>query len=184
MTDLTSDLATLLVRFAFGVVILFFLLRFLLGLVRANPGNPLSQSVLVLTNPILLPLRAILPSFGRFDTAAFVIVIGLKVIEIFLLLMILGGEASLSQVIIVALVLLARLIVWIFLISLIIEVVLSWFAASGGPPNPIGRLANDLNRPLLGPIRKIIPNAGMFDFSPMIALLVLYVLLTILSHIA
>lgn len=184
MTDLTSDLAAVLVRFVFGAVILLFLLRFILGLVRANPGNPVSQSVLMLTNPVLLPLRGVVPSVGRFDTAAFLIVVGLKVVEILLLLAILGGEAGLGPVIIIALVLLARLVVWIFIISLVIEVVMSWLSTGGGAANPIGRLAADINRPLLGPIRRVVPNAGVFDFSPMIALLFLYVLLTILSHIA
>jgi len=47
-----------------------FLLRFLLPLVRAEARNPLSQAVIRVTNPLVLPLRRIIPPIGRIDTAS------------------------------------------------------------------------------------------------------------------
>src|SRR5688572_9678277 len=52
-----------------------FLLRVLLPLVRANSRNQLSQAVIRLTNPLVLPLRRVLPPIGKIDTASLVALI-------------------------------------------------------------------------------------------------------------
>src|SRR6187549_1663598 len=49
-----------------------FLLRVLLPLVRADSRNQLSQAVIRLTNPLVLPLRRILPPIRKIDTASIV----------------------------------------------------------------------------------------------------------------
>jgi YggT family protein len=49
-----------------------FLLRVLLPLVRADSRNQLSQAVIRLTNPLVLPLRRILPPIGKVDTGSIV----------------------------------------------------------------------------------------------------------------
>src|SRR5687767_2984887 len=49
-----------------------FLLRVLLPLVRADKRNQLSQAVIRMTNPLVLPLRRILPPVGKVDTASIV----------------------------------------------------------------------------------------------------------------
>ena len=49
-----------------------FLLRVLLPLVRADSRNQMSQAVIRLTNPLVLPLRRVLPPMGKIDTASIV----------------------------------------------------------------------------------------------------------------
>jgi YggT family protein len=51
------------------------LLRLLLQWVRADFRNPLARALVQITNPVLVPLRRLLPAIGRFDTATGVAVV-------------------------------------------------------------------------------------------------------------
>jgi YggT family protein len=55
-----------------------------------------------------------------------------------------------------------------------VAVILSWFRLS--PDNPVVKVTSALTEPVLAPIRKILPTAGGFDFSPMVLLLGLQLL--------
>jgi YggT family protein len=55
-----------------------------------------------------------------------------------------------------------------------VAVILSWFRLS--PENPVVKVTSALTEPVLAPIRKILPGAGGFDFSPMVLLLGLQLL--------
>ena len=45
------------------------LLRFIMQVVRVNFRNPFAEAVVRLTNPLVMPLRRILPPMGKVDTA-------------------------------------------------------------------------------------------------------------------
>ena len=55
-----------------------------------------------------------------------------------------------------------------------VAVVLSWLRLS--PENPVVRAVAAMTEPVLAPIRKILPDLGGFDFSPMILLVILQLL--------
>lgn len=57
-------------------------------------------------------------------------------------------------------------------ILIILRVFLSWFRPSLG--NPAVRFIYEFSELFLGPIRRLVPPVGMWDFSPLLALLVLY----------
>jgi YggT family protein len=61
-----------------------------------------------------------------------------------------------------------------------LAVVLSWFGLS--EDNPIVRITRALTEPVLAPIRKVMPDLGGFDFSPMVLLLALQLLRRVLFH--
>ena len=58
-----------------SLVFFLFLLRLLMQLVRADFRNPIAQAVVRLTNPLVLPLRRVLPPAGKVDTASVVAVL-------------------------------------------------------------------------------------------------------------
>ena len=126
-------------------------------------------------------LRPVIPSVGRFDLAAVVLMVVLKFIEIWLRVLIVGVDVGVGIILAVAIRELLTTVIWVFIIALIAEVVMSWIQAGGGGAanNPIMRLAGAVNRPILGPLRRALPNTGAIDFSPMIALVGLYILLII-----
>ncbi len=164
----------------FGIYIVLLILRVIFGLVRADYHNPLSQTIVMLTDPPLRLLRGFIPPMGRLDVAAILLIVVLKFIELWLRLLILGVDAGVGVVLAVAIRELLSTVIWVFMIALIVEVVMSWIQAGGGPAdNPVMRLAGAVNRPLLGPLRRALPDTGAIDFSPMIALVGLYILLII-----
>ena len=59
-----------------------FLLRLLLQWARADFRNPLARALVQLTNPVLVPLRRVLPAVGRVDTASVVVVLALALLRV------------------------------------------------------------------------------------------------------
>ena len=62
----------------------------------------------------------------------------------------------------------------LFFFALIIRIILSWINIS--PYNPISKITYQITEPFLGKIRQYIKPLGMFDFTPMIAIILLEVL--------
>lgn len=48
---------------------------------------------------------------------------------------------------------------------------LSWFDPRMS--TPIGRILHDITEPIIAPIRQVVPSLGMFDISPIVALLLI-----------
>ena len=58
--------------------------------------------------------------------------------------------------------------------AIFIRVLLSWFPID--PRNPLVTLLYDVTEPILEPLRRVIPRMGMFDLSPLVALLLIQLL--------
>ena len=71
-----------LISTLFGLYILAFMLRFLLGAVRADFYNPVCQFLVKITNPLLVPLRRVIPAIGRLDTASIVLMLALELLNV------------------------------------------------------------------------------------------------------
>ncbi|HDP89016.1 MAG TPA: YggT family protein [Thioalkalivibrio sp.] len=179
--NLGQDIGSLLIQFLFSFLIVFVMLRFLLAWVRADFYNPLSQAIVSITNPILVPLRRVIPPIGRIDTAAIVLMLVLQVAELALLLAIHGRPTPWAAILIASIVQLVRLGVWIFIAAIFVGVIISWVAP--GTRNPVGALAASLTEPLMRPLRRVIPPFGMIDITPMIAILILFIALRVLDHL-
>jgi YggT family protein len=78
-----------------------------------------------------------------------------------------GSISSIGDVIALLLQLLA--------IAIIIRALLSW--VSPDPRNPIVQALDAITEPILQPLRQIVPRIGMIDITPMVAIIVLYVLI-------
>jgi YggT family protein len=61
----------------------------------------------------------------------------------------------------------------LYIIVLLARVLLSWVQVD--PRNPVVNLVNQLTEPLLAPIRRMLPQPGALDFSPMIAFVVVLI---------
>lgn len=68
---------------------------------------------------------------------------------------------------------LVQLLFDLYIIVLLARVLLSWVQVD--PRNPIVNLINQLTEPLLAPIRRLLPQTGAADFSPMVALVVVLI---------
>mgnify|MGYP001567074549 FL=1 len=77
---------------------------------------------------------------------------------------------------------LLQLLSQLFSLLILARILMSWVQVDRG--NAVVKLIFDLTEPILAPIRKILPSSGMFDFSPMVAiLLVEFLVVPVLSTI-
>ena len=146
-------------------------IRFLFQWVRADFYNPISQFLVKITHPPLKILRRFIPAIGKIDTSSIVLALGLQMASNFSILMLQGVTPSISALIIMSFTQLISLLLNIFVIAIFARAILSWF--DQGNQNPASSLLHSLTEPLLGLCRKIIPDLGGMDLSPLIALVVL-----------
>ena len=163
-----------LISTLFSLYIVAVMLRFLLGLVRADFYNPVSQFLVRITNPLLIPLRKVVPSIGKFDSAAMLLVIVLQLAAITLILLLRGEGISSATLVIITLATLISLLINVYMFAIIVEVIISWM--NPGSYNPVSSLLHSLTSPLLRPIRHLIPPISGIDLSPLFAILGLQVL--------
>ncbi|EKJ7648015.1 YggT family protein [Pseudomonas aeruginosa] len=156
-----------------SLYLLIVLLRFILQLVRADFYNPLSQFIVRATKPLLNPLRRIIPGFGGIDLASLVLAILIQLVLMILILMLMGYGVGgfIMQLLIWSIIAVTSLVLKVFFFALIISVILSWVAP--GSYNPGAQLVNQICEPLLMPFRKLLPNLGGLDLSPIFAFLAL-----------
>ena len=165
--------------FYFFIVIVF--LRFLFQLIRADFHNPVSQFILKVTNPLLIPLRRIIPAWKNIDSASLVLIFLLKIIELFLRDLInFGSVGSLYNLLSLSIMELVRMAINFYFFAILGQIVLSWLAPHNN--NPLIGLLHQITNPVMAPARKLIPPIGGMDLSPILVLLALQVLETLLLH--
>ncbi len=180
MSSVGANLLRFLIDVLFDLYIGAVVLRLLLAWVRADFYNPLSQFLVTVTNPLLVPLRRIVPPLGRLDTASVVLAAGLKLIQLVILSAIAGLRIPVGLLLWMSLIQLAELVVYIYTGAILIEVILSWVAPAARYQNPVASLVHDLNEPIMRPLRRAIPPIGMVDLSPLVALIGLQMILIVL----
>ena len=159
-----------------SLYLLIVLLRFILQLVRADFYNPLSQFTVKVTQPLLKPLRRIIPGFGGLDLASLALAILVQLVLMVLVILIAGANPAAVglQLLVWAIIAVTSLFLKIFFFAMIISVILSWVAP--GSYNPGAQLVNQICEPLLAPFRRLLPNLGGLDISPIFAFIALNLL--------
>lgn len=183
MNSFFAEAGILIVEVVFGLYILAVLLRFLFQLVRADFYNPISQFLVALTNPLLKPLRRVIPGLFGIDVASIVLLLVLKSAEMFIVFALGGYTLDLPPMIVAAVVDLLRLTINVYFYAILLRVILSWFMPYGLQHNPAGDLLVSLTEPLMRPARRLIPSVGGLDLSPIVVLLALQLLLLALAHL-
>ena len=178
---LAVDISVFLIDTIFTLYIAAIVIRLMLGFVRADFNNPFSQFLVKITSPVLVPLRRFVPAMGSIDSSAVVLAFLLTVIKLGLTLLLKTGSLHFPELLIYAVGDLLKLVLYIYLFSLIIQAITSWIGNSHG--NPISPLLNSLTNPILRPIRKVVPLIGMMDLSPLVAILGINILLMIVTRV-
>ena len=174
-----QQIGVFLVETLLSLYISAIVIRFLLGYARADFYNPLSQFLVKITNPILVPVRRYIPSLGKLDTSAVTVALVLMFIKTVLLAGLMGGSLNILTSAWVSVGELIRSVIWIYIIALILMAVISWIGSSQG--NPVAPLVNSLVSPLVTPVRRRLPPVGMLDLSPMAVMMGLYILLIVVN---
>ena len=73
-------------------------------------------------------------------------------------------------------------LIWALNLAILGRVIMSWISPRG--TDPISPILHQITEPILAPIRRLVPSVGMFDLTPMVALILLnFVLLRIVRLI-
>lgn len=156
-----------------------FLLRLLLQWARADFRNPVSQAVVRLTNPLVMPLRRILPPVGKVDTASVIAVLIVAFIEVAIIFALRGlGLPPLVLWLRMAVVEILRTTLWTYFYAIFLYALLGLIAPGGY--SPMQSVLDSLCEPVLRPIRRLIPPIGGLDLSPLWAGIAIQALLILL----
>lgn len=164
-----ANAAQILINFAFGVLVFLIVLRVLLQLVRANFYNPVCQFLYKATNPLLMPLRRIIPSWRNIELGALLLAWLLSALKLALIYGLFGQRLGLLGLLVMALADLLDFTLMLYIGVVFVRVLLSFIPVERG--NPVVPLVYQLSEPLLRPLRKLLPTPGRLDFSPMLVVL-------------
>ena len=151
------------------LLVIAFLLRLLLPLVRADLRNPVGQAVLRVTNPLVMPLRRLLGSAGRIDLASLVALLLVQLAGTAVMVLVAGGSLAPLPLLIGTVRDLAQTVLQFYFVAVLIYALLSWIGPSGH--GPAAHLLGRLCEPLLAPVRRIVPPLGGLDLSALIVLI-------------
>ncbi|OBT17376.1 hypothetical protein A9264_00985 [Vibrio sp. UCD-FRSSP16_10] len=161
-----------LVTTVFDLYIMVVILRIWLQAARADFYNPFSQFIVKATQPVLKPLRRIIPSIGNIDLATISFAYVLCVLK-FVLLMFIASNGAVGfspDLLIIGLLALVKaagkLLFWV----LLLRAILSWVSQGR---SPMEYVFHQLTEPMLAPIRRILPAMGGLDLSVLVLFLVL-----------
>ena len=174
MNNYLANPLEFLISTLFSLYILAVMLRFLLGMVRADFYNPISQFLVKITNPLLIPLRKIIPGTGKIDVAAIILMLVLQLIMLAIIVALRGVTPPLLMLLVTAIGQLVILAINVFLFAIIVQVIISWI--NPGSYNPVNGLLNSLTAPVMRPIQRLLPPMSGIDLSPLFALIGLQVL--------
>jgi YggT family protein len=165
-----------LINTAFNLLLMIVILRVWLQLARADFYNPFSQFIVKATNPAVLPLRRLIPSIGKLDTATVVLAYLVAVAAFMIPRLIITGTILIPESFIFGFLVLIKVTLNLLLWTLVFRALLSWFSQGR---NPIELVMHQLTEPLLQPIRRIIPPIGGLDLS----ILVLIIFIQAVSYL-
>ena len=157
----------------FGLFTYALLLRFVMQWLRAPFRNPLGQAVVALTDWIVKPLRRVIPGWKGTDWASLVATYVFQFLWLLAYALVFGGfgimGAGVAFLLVATVVALVKAALWLLIVVVIAQAVLSWVA----PDGPLSGLLNALTFPFLRPIRKVLPPiGGVLDLSPLVVIVI------------
>ena len=173
--DIVINVATLLI-----------FLRFIMQLAAVDYYNPVVMSTVQATRMVDIFGR-ILPTLfkGRLNTAALVLIVLLRLIQIMGLSYMAGGPLPFPPELALATFLGLIFDLLTFCRYLIFaSIILSWVTVFTNARSPFIDVIWQLAEPLLAPFRKILPNTGPIDFSPIVAFLAIYIAERVMESVA
>ena len=155
------------------------LARLLLQWTRADFRNPLCQAVVKLTNPLILPLRRVLPPVGKVDTASVVAVLLVATIDVACIFLLHGlefpGPVAWIRPVLTEI---ARTLLWTYFYAIFLYALLSLIAPGGY--SPLQSVLTTVSEPVLRPIRRLIPAVAGLDLSPLWAIIAIQAILILI----
>jgi len=165
-----QNAAIFIFRTLLELYIITFVLRLIMQWVRADFRNPLAQFIVRVTNPLVVPLRRLIPSARGLDTATLAVVLLMELLMTAVLINLACiGNPDIAQLILLTLLRVVYLVLRIYLFVILIYVILSWITP--GTYNPAANLLSSIAEPVLRPLRRVIPSIAGLDLSALFAII-------------
>lgn len=178
-----NEITVFLLQTVLSLYLFLMVLRFILQLVRADFYNPLCQFIVKATNPLVIPLRRVLPGFGGIDLSSLVLSLLLQALLIaVLLIFVKGGIGSPAALLAASLFSFIALLLKILFFAIIAMIIISFVAP--GSQHPAIYLLYQITEPVTAPFRKLLPAMGGLDFSPILVFVLIRVFEIILANAA
>ncbi|MEC4746893.1 YggT family protein [Methylomicrobium sp. Wu6] len=168
-----TDPIVLIVEALSSLYILAVLMRFLLQWCGADFYNPISQFLVKATQQPLRLLRRYVPPIGKIDTSSLILMLALQMLANFLIGLLQGATLGIGALTVIAIMELVNLLFNVFIFAIIAQALLSWI--NPGRFDAASSILYSLTEPLLNIFRRIIPDLGGIDLSPLAALLFMQV---------
>jgi YggT family protein len=154
------------------------LVRLLMQLTRADFRNPIARAIVQITDPVILPLRRVLPAVRKVDTASVVAILLVAAVKVWILYLMLGYGVPGPEIMLRGVLFgIIDLVLKTYLYSMILNAILSFVAP--GNYSPAQSILASICDPVLNPIRKYIPSIAGLDLSPLWACIAIQALLII-----
>jgi YggT family protein len=174
-----GQIGTFLVETVFSLLVYLLLARFHFQWLRVPFRNPIGEFLVACTNWLVLPARRVVPGLAGLDLATLLLAWLVRALGLWAVAAIAGASPHVAAVFAVAAVDLLRFSIHILIFAIFLQVAFSWI----NPDAPMAPYFDLITRPFLRPLRKIIPTVGRVDLTPLVLLVVLYVLEIPLTHL-
>ncbi len=169
-----------------NVAILLVFFRFLMQLAAVSPYNPVVLSTVKATK-IVDVFGRILPTVGkgRVNLAALVLLVVLYLLKIFGVMYLNGAmPSSPIHLLILTFVTMIQDLIRFCRYLIFATILLSWVVMLTQSRSPYIEVIQELAEPLLAPFRRLLPNMGVIDLSPILAFLALYIAEILMNEVA
>ena len=175
-----TQIGVFLVDAVVSFFVFMLLARFHFQWLRVPFRNPVGEFVLATTSWLVVPARRVVPGLAGLDLPTLLLAFVLQALGLWLQAAIVGAEPGALTIAAIALVDLLRYSLYILMFAVIVQAVLSWV----NPYTPVGPVFDSVTRPFLRPLRRFVPPVGNVDLTPLILILILYVVLIVVNHLA
>ena len=163
LVDMTAgaEMALYLIQNLGALLLTLIVLRGMLHASRANFYNPISQLIVKITNPLLAPLRGMLPARGRIDWAVLVMAVLIQILILLGIAGVLGEQWSLPNPLTLVgwgIIGVCGLLTNLTFFVLIAMIIVSWVAA--GSRHPAIELIGQISEPIMAPFRALLPKSA------------------------
>ena len=167
-----TNAGVFLVQTVFGLYLTLVIIRFMLQLAKADFYNPLAQAVVKMTQPFVAVLQKVMPRTGRFSLATLVLAFLVQLLLIVVVLLIAGFELpNPVSLAIWSVIGLASQVLDLLFFAILASIILSWLAPQ--TKHPGAYLLHQLTEPVMSPVRRMLPNLGGLDFSPILVFIMI-----------
>jgi YggT family protein len=164
-----GEMTVFLLRTVFGILTFLLVLRFLMQWTRTSFQNQLGQMTMVLTDFMVKPARKLIRPVRQWDMSTLLLAFLMQLILFALLSLLTGLGAAPVLWVWQAVFGVLEQIVDVFFYAILLMAILSWV----NPYSPIYGVLNQLTAPILEPLRRVLPQIQGFDFSALVALILL-----------